>query len=126
LSALRSFLMATIGWNSERTDEVLVPVIKDMNRRQEEGTQANITAFFDGGVGAGAYAPRKRIEQGSKRMGSALERMAKEAKKKRKSGVVEDEEEYTEAAEAEKPAPKKKAKKNNSKRSAAATASADG
>ena len=124
LSALRSFLMATIGWNSERTDEVLVPVIKDMNRRQEEGTQANITAFFDGGVGAGAYAPRKRIEQGSKRMGSALDRMAKEAKKKRKGGVVEDEEEYTETAEAEKPAPKKKAKKN-SKRSAAATASAD-
>ena len=124
LSALRSFLMATIGWNSERTDEVLVPVIKDMNRRQEEGTQANITAFFDGGVGAGAYAPRKRIEQGSKRMGSALDRMAKEAKKKRKGGTVEDEEEYTEAAEAEKPAPKKKAKRN-SKRSAAATASAD-
>lgn len=124
LSALRSFLMATIGWNSERTDEVLVPVIKDMNRRQEEGTQANITAFFDGGVGAGAYAPRKRIEQGSKRMGSALDRMAKEAKKKRKGGVVEDEEEYTETGVAEKPAPKKKAKKN-SKRSAATTASAD-
>ncbi|KAI4716562.1 PIN domain-like protein [Aureobasidium sp. EXF-10727] len=121
LSALRSFLMATIGWNSERTDEVLVPVIKDMNRRQEEGTQANITAFFDGGIGAGAYAPRKRIEQGSKRMGSALDRMAREAKKKRKGGAVEDEEEYTEV---EKPAPKKKAKRN-SKRSAAATASAD-
>ncbi|KAI5255227.1 PIN domain-like protein [Aureobasidium subglaciale] len=126
LSALRSFLMATIGWNSERTDEVLVPVIKDMNRRQAEGTQANITAFFDGGVGAGAYAPRQRIEQGSKRMGSALGRMAKAAKKKRKSGdAVEDEDEYTETAETEKPAPKKKAKKNNSKRSAAATASAD-
>ncbi|KEQ71516.1 PIN domain-like protein [Aureobasidium namibiae CBS 147.97] len=124
LSALRSFLMATIGWNSERTDEVLVPVIKDMNRRQEEGTQANITAFFDGGIGAGAYAPRKRLEQGSKRMGSALDRMAKEAKKKRKGGVVEDGEEYTETAETEKPAPKKKAKRN-SKRSAAATASAD-
>ncbi|KAK6002219.1 hypothetical protein QM012_001857 [Aureobasidium pullulans] len=120
LSALRSFLMATIGWSSERTDEVLVPVIKDMNRRQEEGTQANITAFFDGGIGAGAYAPRKRIEQGSKRMGSALDRMAREAKKKRKSGAVEDEEEYTETTEA----PKKKAKRN-SKRSAAATASAD-
>ena len=125
LSALRSFLMATIGWSSERTDEVLVPVIKDMNTRQAEGTQANITAFFDGGTGAGAYAPRQRIEQGSKRMGSALDRMAKEAKKKRKGGVVEDEEEeYTESAEVEKPAPKKKAKRN-SKRSAAATASAD-
>lgn len=124
LSALRSFLMATIGWSSDRTDEVLVPVIRDMNSRQKEGTQSNITAFFDGGTGAGAYAPRQRIEQGSKRMGSALDRMAREAKKKRK-GVVVDDEEYSEQATAtEKPAPKKKAKKNST-RSAAATASAD-
>lgn len=127
LSALRSFLMATIGWNSERTDEVLVPVIKDMNRRQEEGTQSNITAFFDGGTGAGAYAPRQRIQQGSKRMGSALDRMAKEARKKRKGGnvdVEEDDEVAEEANEVEKPGPKKRAKKN-SKRAGAATASAD-
>ncbi|KAL8634700.1 MAG: hypothetical protein Q9228_007720, partial [Teloschistes exilis] len=43
LDALRDFLMATIGWTRERTDEVLVPVIRDMNRREMEGTQANIT-----------------------------------------------------------------------------------
>ena len=72
LGALRSFLMSTIGWTQERTDEVLVPVIRDMNRRMDEGTQSNITAFFDGGVGVGAaagastsgpgesFAPRKR------------------------------------------------------------------
>lgn len=82
LSALRSFLMATIGWSSDRTDEVLVPVIRDMNRRSDEGTQSNITAFFRGGVGGGvgAYAPRQRLEQGSKRVGSALDRMAKRAR----------------------------------------------
>jgi DNA excision repair protein ERCC-5 len=34
LDALRSFLMSQIGWSKERTDEILVPVIKDMNRRQ--------------------------------------------------------------------------------------------
>ena len=34
LDALRSFLMAQIGWSKARTDEILVPVIKDMNRRQ--------------------------------------------------------------------------------------------
>ncbi|KAF2210780.1 hypothetical protein CERZMDRAFT_121657 [Cercospora zeae-maydis SCOH1-5] len=76
LEKLRSFLMATIGWTQERTDEVLVPVIKDMNRRLDDGTQANITAFFAGGVGVGAAAsnqsseasaPRKRITP-SKRM----------------------------------------------------------
>lgn len=90
LSALRSFLSAQIGWSQERTDEVLVPVIRDMNRREKEGTQANITRFFDGGVGAGAFAPRVRsggVSGGpsgkkkgrgvaGKRLGAALERLA--------------------------------------------------
>ena len=95
LDALRSFLMATIGWGQERTDEVLVPVIKDMNRRMDEGTQSNITAFFDGGVGIGAagatkasargevFAPRRKVAESSKRMGSALSRMAEKAKMSR-------------------------------------------
>ena len=38
LDALRSFLMSQIGWSKERTDEILVPVIKDMNRRQVRPT----------------------------------------------------------------------------------------
>ncbi|MCJ1471936.1 DNA repair protein rad2 [Lambiella insularis] len=86
LDALRSFLMATIGWNQERADEILVPVIRDMNRRENEGTQANITQFFGGAVGAGArdkgaatnggaFAPRRRTEGKSKRMESALGRL---------------------------------------------------
>ncbi|GAB7358466.1 hypothetical protein MBLNU230_g2530t1 [Neophaeotheca triangularis] len=96
LDALRSFLMATIGWSQERTDEVLVPVIRDMNRRMDEGTQANLTRYFEGSVGLGAaggggsgqgqesFAPRKRV-QGSKRMGSALTRLAEKAKGGRQS-----------------------------------------
>ena len=91
LDALRQFLMATIGWSQERTDEVLVPVIKDMNRRENEGTQANITQFFGGGVGIGnresgtsnggggsgshGFAPRRRTEGKSKRMETALGRL---------------------------------------------------
>ena len=84
LDALRSFLMATIGWTQDRTDEVLVPVVKDMNRRENEGTQANITQFFGGGVGIGAnagkpsandsFAPRRRVEK-SQRMANALGRL---------------------------------------------------
>lgn len=89
LDALRQFLMATIGWSPERTDEVLVPVIKDMNRREDEGTQANITRFFGGAVGTGttaggagsAYAPRRRAEK-SKRMESALGRLHATAKER--------------------------------------------
>ncbi len=99
LDALRQFLMATIGWSQERTDEVLVPVIKDMNRRENEGTQANITQFFGGGVGIGGrqnsakgntasgnaagggqFAPRCRVEGKSKRMESALGRLHAQAR----------------------------------------------
>ena len=77
LEGLRQFLMATIGWSKERTDEVLVPVIKDMNKRDAEGTQSNITRFFAGGVGVGAreaFAPRQKA-QGSKRMAAAVDRL---------------------------------------------------
>ncbi|KAL8994870.1 MAG: hypothetical protein Q9188_006945 [Gyalolechia gomerana] len=93
LDALRSFLMATIGWTQDRTDEVLVPVIRDMNRREVEGTQANITRFFAGGTGTGArqnfkaggssaFAPRRRIEGKSRRMESALGRLHERARKR--------------------------------------------
>lgn len=78
LDGLRRFLMATIGWDQERTDEVLVPVIRDMNRREVEGTQSNITRYFTGAVGVGvkeAFAPRQRAGTGSKRMADAVSRL---------------------------------------------------
>ncbi|KAK7430236.1 DNA repair protein rad2 [Neonectria magnoliae] len=77
VEGLRQFLMTTIGWSKERTDEVLVPVIKDMNKREREGTQSNITRFFGGSVGVGAkdaFAPRQKA-QGSKRMAAAVDRL---------------------------------------------------
>lgn len=94
LDGLRQFLVATIGWSQERTDEVLVPVIKDMNRRENEGTQANITQFISGSVGVGirqqaggvnlglgsSFAPRRRTEGKSKRMETALGRLKEKTK----------------------------------------------
>lgn len=78
--------MATIGWSQERTDEVLVPVIRDMNRREAEGTQSNITKFFEGGVGVGSVGNARERGAGSKRMVAAVGRL-----KGRKSGLnVED------------------------------------
>ena len=105
LDQLRAFLMATIGWSQERTDEVLVPVIRDMNRRDVEGVQSNITQFFRGGVGAGAvaaaagarkeggvegFAPRRKDGGKSKRMESALGRLHQRAKGGVEGGVDED------------------------------------
>ncbi|KAK2865103.1 hypothetical protein FQN49_003907 [Arthroderma sp. PD_2] len=78
LPAVRQFLMATIGWSPERTDEVLVPVIRDVNRREQEGTQSNITGFFQGPQGAGAFAPRQRTT-GKSRMEKAFGRLRNQA-----------------------------------------------
>ncbi|EHL01866.1 putative DNA repair protein rad13 [Glarea lozoyensis 74030] len=88
LEGLRGFLMQTIGWSQERTDEVLVPVIRDMNRRELEGTQSNITRYFDGTVGAGAKtAAQEAREGGSKRMKEAVNRL----RGKKKSGLTVEE-----------------------------------
>lgn len=105
LDKLRSFLMATIGWSQDRTDEILVPVIRDMNKREVEGVQSNITKFFGGGVGVGAAmtgrgingynrpgtdavegaAPRNRTGKESGRMKNAYTRLRGEAEKKKRA-----------------------------------------
>jgi DNA excision repair protein ERCC-5 len=104
LDALRTFLSSQIGWSWERTDEVLVPVIRDMNRREKEGTQSNITRFFEGSVGAGAFAPRVRDQNNNpgpsgkkrgkgaagKRLGAALERLAEREMGSRGEGEEEN------------------------------------
>lgn len=96
VEGLRRFLMATIGWTQERTDEVLVPVIRDMNRREAEGTQSNISRFFAGGVGAGARRearPGEARTRGSKRMAAAVDRL-----RARTGGEAEEAEEQEAAA----------------------------
>ncbi|MCJ1448471.1 MAG: DNA repair protein rad2 [Stictis urceolatum] len=127
LDRLRAFLMATIGWSQERADEILVPVIRDMNKREQEGTQSNITQFFGGSVGTGsarqrgaaapgevsaevravggeqAFAPRRRGEEKSKRMENALGRLHKRAQRstrgeKESGSEVEEQQEERSAA----------------------------
>ncbi|KAJ5307620.1 XPG/RAD2 endonuclease [Penicillium atrosanguineum] len=89
LNGLRHFLMATIGWSQERTDEILVPVIRDMNRREQEGTQSNITQFMQGPQGAGAFAPRVR-GSGPSRMEQAFNRLQQQAQGADRSGEAEE------------------------------------
>lgn len=107
LDKLRSFLMATIGWTQERTDEILVPVIRDINKRDIEGVQSNITRYFAGGVGVGAAprrgingyngpsnnevvegaAPRNRTGKESGRMKNAYSRLRNEAERKKREAA---------------------------------------
>ncbi|KAJ8060709.1 hypothetical protein OCU04_011014 [Sclerotinia nivalis] len=91
LGQLRDFLMSTVGWSQERVDEILVPVIRDMNRRELEGTQSNITRFFEGGVGVGGLGTGnggggEREKGGSKRMREAVGKL----KAKKKGNALKD------------------------------------
>lgn len=122
LEGLRRFLMATIGWSPERTDEVLVPVVRDMNRREAEGTQSNITRYFEGAVGVGAkdtFAPRQRAK-GSRRMAAAVDRLRANV-----GGEVPDGEEEEEGAGAGDEPVRERAGGTGRKRNARAAAVVD-
>lgn len=109
--------MATVGWSQDRIDEVLVPVIRDMNQKQAEGTQSNITHFFEGGTGAGAFAPRKRGEGKSKRMEKAMVSLHEQALRKRRGGREAETEESREDVDEEmEPEPKRKRAKRSKPR----------
>jgi DNA excision repair protein ERCC-5 len=101
--------MATIGWGQERVDEVLVPVIRDMNRKEAEGVQSNITNFFTVGSGGNgkntgengngeAFAPRRRAEGKSKRMEKAMVSLHEQARRKA-AGISEEQDAYQEGTE---------------------------
>ena len=82
---------------------MLVPVIKDMNKRDREGTQSNITRFFGGSVGAGAkeaFAPRQKA-QGSKRMAAAVGRLKANAAADESSRTADEDEDAEEVDEEE-------------------------
>lgn len=45
LDMLRTFFRRKVGWPQEKTDEVLVPLIRDMNKRKKS-KQSTLTEFF--------------------------------------------------------------------------------
>lgn len=119
MNGIRQFLMTTVGWSAERTDEILVPVIRDMNRRTQEGTQANITHFFQGPQGAGAFAPRAR-GGGPSRMEKAFGRLRNEAQQSQippqSTETVEDTANVAEDSDTEPAEPKRGKRAKSSKK----------
>ncbi|GEQ68141.1 hypothetical protein JCM33374_g1808 [Metschnikowia sp. JCM 33374] len=46
LDQIRSFLMYNVGWSQERVDEVMVPLIRNINKTRTGGQQTTISEFF--------------------------------------------------------------------------------
>ncbi|KAI8139414.1 hypothetical protein BJV82DRAFT_627178 [Fennellomyces sp. T-0311] len=73
LDLLRQFLMESFTWSEKKADEVLLPVIREMNKRKTEGQQTNIGTFFNMPADNNTV-PHKRKAHKSKRVQSAINR----------------------------------------------------
>lgn len=86
LDSLRIFLTEAFGWSEEKADQVLLPVLREMNSRKSTGEQATIGSFF--GV-TGIVSSGSAITQGnkhsSKRVRNIVDNWRKKQKKNKKS-----------------------------------------
>ncbi|KAF9243402.1 hypothetical protein BU15DRAFT_86379 [Melanogaster broomeanus] len=84
LDALRHFLNDELGWNATKVDDLLLPIIQKMSKRNQAASmnrQGNLNGFFDVTPAAGSYAPRKRQAYGSKRLQQVVSDFRKEQAK---------------------------------------------
>lgn len=74
LDKLRNFLRQTIGWDKAKSDEVLVPLIRDLNKKKKVGVQKHINEFF----------PVQYLQQDKNlKMGKRIESATMKLKKRR-------------------------------------------
>ncbi|QLL30256.1 hypothetical protein HG536_0A00730 [Torulaspora globosa] len=69
LDMLRDFMKVRIGWPQEKADEILVPLIRDINKRKKQARQMKLNEFFPS-----TYMEDKKLHLG-KRITSATAKL---------------------------------------------------
>lgn len=79
LDMLRQFLQSRVGWSWEKTDEVLIPLIRDINKRKQQGhsKQMTLNDFFPSDFAANVNNTRTKINMG-KRITNASNKLKKQ------------------------------------------------
>ncbi|CAL9729517.1 DNA repair protein Rad2p [Monosporozyma unispora] len=79
LDMLRQFLQRRVGWSWEKTDEVLIPLIRDINKRKQQGhsRQMTLNDFFPSDFAANVNNTRTKINMG-KRITNASNKLKKQ------------------------------------------------
>lgn len=82
LDMLRQFLQNRVNWSWEKTDEVLIPLIKDINKRkqQKHSKQMTLTDFFPKDFATNVNNTRTKINVG-KRITNATNKLKKQKQK---------------------------------------------
>ncbi|KIK93609.1 hypothetical protein PAXRUDRAFT_33961 [Paxillus rubicundulus Ve08.2h10] len=81
LDGLRHFLHEELGWQETKVDDLLLPIIQKMSKRNQAvsmNRQGNLNGFFDTAPGAGSCVPRKRQAYASKRLQQVVSDFRKE------------------------------------------------
>ncbi|KAF8843762.1 PIN domain-like protein [Paxillus ammoniavirescens] len=81
LDGLRHFLHEELGWHETKVDDLLLPIIQKMSKRNQAvsmNRQGNLNGFFDMAPGAGSCVPRKRQAYASKRLQQVVSDFRKE------------------------------------------------
>ncbi|SMN22387.1 similar to Saccharomyces cerevisiae YGR258C RAD2 Single-stranded DNA endonuclease, cleaves single-stranded DNA during nucleotide excision repair to excise damaged DNA [Maudiozyma saulgeensis] len=76
IDMLRNFLEDHLGWTQEKTDEILLPLMKDINSRKKN-KQRSITTFFPT-----EYITNQQVASGGKRILTATSKLKKRKTKK--------------------------------------------
>ncbi|PPQ99161.1 hypothetical protein CVT24_009350 [Panaeolus cyanescens] len=86
LDGLHQFLHQELGWQQDKVDELLLPIIQKMNKRREAAAanqQGVLNEFLDIS-GSGTHAPRQRQAYASKR----LQQVISDFRKRQNRGSV--------------------------------------
>ncbi|CAO3594843.1 unnamed protein product [Absidia cylindrospora] len=88
LDSLRLYLMKSFSWSEGKTDEILIPVIREMNQRQATGIQTSISSFFD--PTAGLQASYKSTGMKRKHKSKRIQQVVKQLGKKKQKPTVDN------------------------------------
>jgi DNA excision repair protein ERCC-5 len=81
LDALRKFMAGIAGWSFFKTDQVLIPVIKELHKRSVEGSQTRLDQFFS----VVDKTSKKDLGISSKRVQKVLQDLVKSPSPSKKS-----------------------------------------
>ncbi|CAO3645640.1 unnamed protein product [Mucor fragilis] len=83
LDSLRIFLTEAFGWSEEKADQVLLPVLREMNSRKATGEQTTIGSFF-GVTGTVSSGSGGTTGQGNKHSSKRVRNIVDNWRKKQK------------------------------------------
>ncbi|KAI8356648.1 hypothetical protein BD560DRAFT_426449 [Blakeslea trispora] len=86
LELLRTFLMEAFGWPEDKADQVLLPVLREMNKKKATGEQSTIGSFFQvAGNVSSTTTPSTQKKHSSKRVQNIVDTWRKQKKAKKQA-----------------------------------------